>query len=123
MNLLGFNDEQRQALLDLLVMGMYVDGRLADAEDAKVKDVLKTIPFPSPDARDQFLDATFTRVRQHLDSAAATRDFVTDIARHFPTPTARRQACSDLEELLSCDHQAGVKENQMLAVVRDVFKL
>jgi uncharacterized tellurite resistance protein B-like protein len=123
MNLTGFNDQQKQTLLDLLVIGMYADGNLADAEDAKIEGVLNTITFSSDSARDQFIDASFTRATQHLDSPQATRDFVADIAGHFPTQDIRRKACSDLEELVSSSHQAGEKENRLLAIVREEFKL
>jgi uncharacterized tellurite resistance protein B-like protein len=123
MNLTGFNDEQKQTLLDLLVMGMYADGRLGNAEDAKIEAVLKVINFSSDSARDQFVDASFTRARQHLDSPDATREFVSGIARHFPTTDIRRKAYNDLEELVSTEHQAGEKENRLLAIVREEFKL
>ena len=123
MNLTGFNDEQKQTLLDLLVMGMYADGRLGDAEDAQIEAVLKTINFSSDSARDQFVDASFTRARQHLDSPDATREFVAGIAKNFPTTDIRRKAYNDLEELVSTEHQAGEKENRLLTIVREEFKL
>jgi len=123
MNLTGFNDEQKQTLLDLLVIGMYADGNLADAEDAKIKGVLDAIKFSSESLRDQFIDVTFTRARQHLGSPQATRDFVADIARHFPTPDIRQKAYDDLEELLSSDSKVVEKESQLLAIVKEQFKL
>lgn len=123
MNLTGFNDQQKQTLLDLLVIGMYADGNLADAEDAKIEGVLDTINFPSDSARDKFIDASFTRARQHFGSPQATREFVADIAKHFPTPDIRRKAYNDLEELLSSDNKVVEKESQLLAIVKEEFKL
>jgi hypothetical protein len=123
MNLTGFNDQQKQTLLDLLVIGMYAVGNLADAEDAKIEGVLDTIEFPSPSARERFIDASFTRARQHLGSPQATRDFVADIASHFPTPDLRQKAYDDLEELLSTDIKSAEKESHVLATVKEVFKL
>jgi hypothetical protein len=122
MNLTGFNDQQKQTLLDLLVIGMYANGNLADAKEAKIESVVNTIKFPSDSARDKFLDASFTRARQHLGSPQVTRDFVADIARHFPTQDIRQKACNDLEELLSTDQDAQ-KDSQLLAIVREEFKL
>lgn len=123
MNLIGFNDEQKQTLLDLLVIGMYADGNLADAEDAEIKIVLDAMKFSSDSVRDQFLDAAFTRARQHLGSPQVTREFVADIARHFPTPEIRQKAYDDLEELLSSDNKVVDKESQLLAIVKEEFKL
>ena len=123
MNLTGFNDEQKQTLLDLLVIGMYADGNLADAEDAKIKGVLDMMEFSSESLRDQFIDTTITRARQHLGSPQATREFVADIARHFPTPDIRQKAYDDLQELLSSDKKVVEKESRLLVIVKEEFKL
>src|SRR5580698_9954354 len=101
MNLSGFNDQQKQTLLDLLVIGMYANGNLADAKESKVEGVLNSINFSTESAREQFMDACFTRARQHLGSPQLTRGFVSDIAMHFPTPDIRQKAYNDLEDLLS----------------------
>jgi hypothetical protein len=122
MNLTGFNDQQKQTLLDLLVIGMYANGNLADAKEAKIEGVLNTINFSSESARDKFLDACFTCARQHLGSPQVTRDFVADVAKHFPTPDLRQKAYHDLEELLSTDHDAQ-PDHQLLAIVSEEFKL
>ena len=122
MNLTGFNDQQKQTLLDLLVIGMYANGNLADAKETKVESVLNTIKFPSDSARERFLDACFTRARQHLGSPQLTRDFVAEIASHFPTQDIRQKAYSDLEDLLSSDKDTQ-KDSQLLAIVKEEFKL
>ena len=123
MNLNGFNDQQKQTLLDLLVIGMYANGNLADAKETKIESVLKTINFSSESARERFLDACFTRARQHLASPQLTREFVADIARHFPTPDIRQKAYDDLGDLLSTDKKGVDKDGQLLAIVKEEFKL
>jgi hypothetical protein len=123
MNLTGFTDQQKQTLLDLLVIGMYADGNLADAEETKIEGVLGTIKFASESERDRFIDASYTRARQHLGSPQITRDFVADIAKHFPTPDIRQKAYNDLEELISSDNKVADKESALLAIVREEFKL
>jgi hypothetical protein len=123
MNLTGFTDQQKQTLLDLLVIGMYADGNLADAEETKIEGVLDTIKFSSESERDRFIDASYTRARQHLGSPQITRDFVADIAKHFPTPDIRQKAYNDLEELIGSDNKVADKESALLAIVREEFKL
>ena len=123
MNLTGFTDQQKQTLLDLLVIGMYADGNLADAEEAKIEGVLDTIKFSSESERDRFIDASYTRARQHIGSPQITRDFVADIAKHFPTPDIRQKAYNDLEELIASDNKVADKESALLAIVREEFKL
>jgi hypothetical protein len=123
MILTGFNDQQKQTLLDLLAIGMYANGNLADAKETKIESVLNTINFPSESARDRFIDASFTRARQHLGAPQVTRDFVADIASHFPTPEIRQKAYDDLQDLLSSDTTGMDKDNQLLAIVKELFRL
>jgi len=123
MDLSGFNDQQKRILLDLLVIGMYANGNLADTKEAKIEGVLNTINFPSDSEREHFMDASFTRARQHLGSPQLTRGFVADIASHFPTPNIRQKAYNDLEDLLSSDTKGLDKDSQLLAIVKEEFKL
>jgi hypothetical protein len=123
MNLTGFNDQQKQALLDLLVMGMYADGNLADVEDRKIEGLLMTIKFSSDNDRRKFIDASVARVRQRLGKPDAARAFVADLAKQFPTADNRRKAYAGLEEMLASDNKVVDKENQFLGVVKDEFKL
>jgi hypothetical protein len=123
MNLTNFTDQHKQALLDLLVVGMYADGNLDAAEDQRVGSLLDTIKFPSPSARDQFLNASITRVRNRAGSPEAVRALVAEIAKLFPTPDLRRQACDALDGLLASDKEVAAKESQLLAVVKEEFKL
>jgi hypothetical protein len=123
MNLANFNDQQKQALLDLLVMGMYADGNLADVEERKIEGVLATMKFSSESDRRKFIDASVTRARGYLGSPKSTRGRVAEIAKHFPTADLRGKAYSDLKELLASDNKVVDKENQFLGVVKDEFKL
>jgi uncharacterized tellurite resistance protein B-like protein len=123
MNLKDFTDQHKQALLDLLVAGMYADGKLASIEDAKIQGLLDTLRFPSGMARNQCLDASVTRARMHAGSPESVRAFVADIAKQFPTPELRRQACDALVEVFASDKELAEKESQLLAVVKDEFKL
>jgi hypothetical protein len=123
MNLTGFTDQQKQSLLDLLVAGMYADGKLASIEDVKIEGLLDTIKFSSGTARNQFMDASITRARKHAGTPESVRAFVAEISKNFPTQGIRRQAYDALGDLLASDKQVAEKEGQLLAVVKDEFKL
>src|SRR5579863_7237134 len=62
MNVTGFNQDQKQALLDLLILGMYADHKLTSNKDARIDQLVDSFTFPSDYERDQFSDAAFTRV-------------------------------------------------------------
>jgi len=123
MDLTGFTEQQKQVLMDLLVLGMYQDGNLASVEDKRIGELLDTIEFPSDDARDRFADASFTRIRQCGSSPEAVRSFVSRIAKNFDTPDLRRRAFNLLESLLQSDNSVAEQEKRLLDVVREEFKL
>ena len=123
MDLTGFTDQQKQALVDLLVLGMYADGNLDLIEDEKVRKMLDTIQFSSDSTRQNFIDASFARARKHGGSPESTRNYVAEIARHFSTPALRRQIYTALEDSLTSDRKMADKECELLLVVSEEFKL
>jgi hypothetical protein len=123
MDLTGFTDQQKQAVVDLLVLGMYADGNLDLIEDEKVRRVLDEIRFSSDSARQYFLDASFARARKHGSSTESTRTYVAEIAKQFPTPASRRQVYTALEDSLTSDRKMADKECELLLLVSEGFKL
>jgi uncharacterized tellurite resistance protein B-like protein len=123
MNLNAFTDEQKRALVDLLVLGMYADGNLDLIEDEKARRVLDAIQFPSDSDRQYFLDASFTRARKNNASPEAVRTFVVKIAKILSTPSVRREAYAVLEDSLSSDNKIAETETKLLTVITEEFDL
>ena len=123
MNITGFTQEQKQALLDLLIVGMYADHDLASAEDERIQQLLDAFNFPSEYERDRFSDAAFTRAARQSGSPEAIRAFVGEIASHFPTPEIRRRAYDLLDDLLTGDGKVTSEESKLLGATREVFQL
>jgi hypothetical protein len=123
MTLTGFTDQQKQSLVDLLVLGMYADGNLDLIEDEKTRQVLEAVQFSSDSARQYFIDASFARARKHGASTKTARSYISEIAKSFQTPAMHRQVYDALKDSLLSDHQLADKEKELLAVVSEEFKL
>jgi uncharacterized tellurite resistance protein B-like protein len=123
MNITDFTQRQRQALLDLLVLAMYADGHLAFGEDAKLRQLLTAMGFETNYDRSRQLDATVTRVRQHAQTAEATRAYTDQLSQSFTTREHRQQVCDLLDDLLASDNQVAPHEGRFLAVVKEVFRM
>src|SRR6185436_2420381 len=119
----SFNEEQEQTLLDLLVLGMYVDAHLSSAEDERIQKVLRGFDFESDYARQQFGDCSFTRAARFAESPEEMRSFVTSAASTFKTEALRREAFSLLGSLLASDGKFSKEESTFLVMVRDIFEL
>lgn len=122
MNTKGLSDEQKAALIDLLILGMYQDGHIAAAEDARVNLMLASFDLPTDYARQQFLDASFGRVNQH-QASESVRNAVFQCASHFKSEAQRRQALDALAELLASDNRVTTQENTFLVMVEEAFEL
>lgn len=123
MNLADFTPEQKQALLDLLILGMYADRNLASCEDACVQNLLGSFQFSSDSERDRFSDAAFTRTSRHTTSPDALRAYVNDLAGRFTTPDTRRTVYERLNNLLTSDGRVTTEESQLLIALRRAFAL
>jgi hypothetical protein len=123
MNIAGFTQEQKQALFDLLVVGMYADHNLTSAEDDRIQKVLDAFELPSDYERQRFSDAAFTRASRQAGSPEAIRAYVTQVAGHFQDRDIRRRAYDILDDLLTSDGGVTSEESQLLSATREVFQL
>jgi len=115
--------EQRQRLMDLLILGMYADRKLASAEDACVQRLLASFHFASDFERDSFADAAFTRTTRHIGSPEAVRSYVDELAARFSATELRQNVYDRLNELLTSDGRVTTEESQLLAAVKTAFRL
>ncbi|MHB1307315.1 MAG: hypothetical protein ACYC23_09570 [Limisphaerales bacterium] len=120
-NLHGFDVSQQEALLDLLVLGMYSDGRLTAIEDDRIQSLLAGMGCESRPEGERLFDASVTRVRQHLEPPDATLDFVMELARRFPGRELQGRVQALLDELLAADSQLTTEERLFEGLVRDAF--
>lgn len=122
MNYSQFNDEQKQALLELLALGMYADHHLALAEDARLRTVLATLPAVSDAARARLLDEIVTRAGRHAITVESRRARTGELAKQFPGLELRQRACAEVEALLSSDREVSEAEQEFLLLVKEVFQ-
>ena len=123
MNTKGFSDDQKAALLDLLILGMYQDGHIAAAEDDRVKLLASSFELGSDYARQQFIDASFGRVNRHQRTPEAIRSAVFESGSAFRDEKQRRQALDALAELLASDNRVTNEENRFLVMVEEALEL
>ncbi len=123
MNTTGFSEEQKAALLDLLVLGMYQDSHIAAAEDERVRKLVASFELTSDYARQQLIDAAFARVSQHPRTPEATQSLAFAAAAKFTDIKQRKQAVGALLELLASDNRVTNEENRFLMAVQEAFEL
>jgi hypothetical protein len=121
MDLKSIKPAQRDALLDLLVLGMYADGHLARVEDARIERVLHAMGWTSKYERERELDASVTRVRKYADKPESVQAHAQTLAGVFSSKADRQQALNSLEDLLRSDKNVPTSESQFLDLIRKAF--
>jgi uncharacterized tellurite resistance protein B-like protein len=121
MHLTKISANQRNALLDMLVVGMYSDAHLARAEDARIERILGAMGFNAKFERDREFDAAVTRVRQHSDPVAANRAVSAQVAQCFSSNSDRNDVIKALTELIGSDSRVSVEETRFLETVKAAF--
>jgi len=122
MNISGFSEPQREAFLDLLVLGMYSDHKLTLAEDASVQSVLDGFRCESDYERNKYLDAATARVREKARTEDAARAYAVGLAQKFKSPEHQRTVYEMLERVLASDNAVSARESGLLSVVKEAFQ-
>jgi len=123
MDIHDFTEPQSEALLDLLVLAMYMDGRLASAEEARVQQLLTAMGMKVDYDRNRLFDAAVTRVRQHSENSEAACACAEKLAGNFTTPEHQKRVYDLLNDLVTSDGQVSPGENKFLAAIRNVFQV
>jgi len=123
MDLKSLNEAQREALLDLLILGMYSDGHLAAAEDTQLRQLLGKMGLDSEYDRDRALDASATRVRKIATTSEAARGHADSLVQVFAARDQRRLVYDALNEFLASDEQITAPERNFAAMVCETLRL
>ena len=122
MDISGFSEPQREAFLDLLVLGMYSDHKLTLAEDASVQSVLDGFRCESDYERNKYLDAATARVREKARTEDSARAYAVGLALKFKSPEHQRTVYETLERVLASDNEVSARESGLLSVVKEAFQ-
>lgn len=118
----GLKQEQREAIVDLLVYGMYVDNALSLSEESVLQAQVDGFAWEESSDVDAYTDRAITRVRAIRGSDAATGEFLASVHDRLGSYEIRLNAFAMLERLLAADGKAD-SEKAFLTRVRDALHL
>src|SRR5688500_2704488 len=121
MELKNLNEEERNALLDALVLAMYADAHLARAEDARIGRILNAMGFTEKFECDREFDATVTRIRKYAGAATAAREVTANLAAALSKRGDRDAVIGALTELIGSDSKVAPEETRFLEIVKAAF--
>src|ERR1700722_17594773 len=110
LELTSFTPVQKQALLDLLVLDMYMDGNLARSEEARVQQLLGAMGFKSDYDRDREFDASVTRIRRGARTPADATKSALELAQNFTDAQQQQHVYAFLSDLAALDGNVSSEE-------------
>lgn len=109
---------EREAILDLLLIGVYSDNHIALAESALIDAESETFDWVSGTSLDLYLFDATNRARTASDNPNAEIEFLESIAERLPNPNARILATNLLNRLFLSDGKSPEERQFMERVER-----
>jgi hypothetical protein len=114
------NQPQREAIVDLCILGMYSDPRVSLAEQDFLKDEFMQLQWESVISFDLYLQGTIAKVRSLNNDPLKVTELIQDIDRRLGSNEFKQKAVSELEQLIAADGVIEIEE-KFLAQVKTVM--
>jgi O6-methylguanine-DNA--protein-cysteine methyltransferase len=97
------NQSQREALVDLCLLGMYSDNLISIAEQDFLKDESTKLSWESAISFDAYLQTATSEIRSVSNDAAKKKELIQDIEHRLGSTKFKQKAIEELELILSTD--------------------
>ena len=114
---------QKEAIIELLIMTMYIDKSLKLEEDEAIKKYIETLQWKSPMSVEYYLGIATARVRKALETPEKIHSFLEDVSNRVETVELKKQVLQVCNDLAMADSDISTKEQKFLELVAQVFQL
>lgn len=114
---------QKEAIVDLLIMTMYIDKSLKLEEDEAIKRYIETLQWESPMSVEYYLGIATAKVRKALETPEKIRSFLEDVSNRVETVELKKQVLQICNDLAMADSEISRQEQGFLQLVAQVFQV
>jgi hypothetical protein len=119
----GLNQEQREAIIELLVLCMYADNQAAVNEDRILQKEVERFTWESEQSVEDFIGAFEGEALAIKDSPESRQGYLQDIGRRLKTEDLRFRALKLCKLLFYSDWQMLDEEKAFVKEIRKAFRL
>ena len=112
---------QREAIFDLLLLGMYADGNLKLAENEQVFSLTERLGWESYQDRSEYSETATARVRTAIETDASLSVFLTKLSSQLGDDDVKKFALGLLVKLLDSDKQTLESEAGLYQKAQAIF--
>jgi len=110
--------KQREAIVDLLLLGMFADGSLKATQDQKLLSVIDEIGWQSYQTPDLYFQAAIAKARDASDTEEGIRFRLKKIRENLGSEDVRLKALDYLAQILAVNGRAGGGEAKFLEIAK-----
>jgi len=114
--------EQREAVVDLLLLGMFADAPLRVSEDQKLLSVIEEIGWESYQAPDLYLQSAIAKARDAMDTEGGIKHRLEKIDQELNDNGLRQRALDYLTQFLGVDGAVDAEETKFLDLAKAALK-
>lgn len=115
--------EQREAMIDLLIWTMYADNVLTVTENDRIDELTEEMRWNSGTPAPQYLNVSIARVREALDDPEKSESLLDDIHERLGSHDMRVRTYEACRDLATADGEVAERETRFLARVREHFQI
>ncbi len=112
---------QREAIFDLLLLGMYADSNLKLAENTQVYALTEQLGWDSYQDRSEYSETATAHVRAANETNGATFAFLSQLGTRLGDDDVKKLALGLLAELLGADHHTVESEAGFYQKAQAIF--
>ncbi|MEB3215868.1 MAG: TerB family tellurite resistance protein [Nostocales cyanobacterium 94392] len=114
---------EREAIIELMMMTMYSDKNLKLAEDEIIQKYVSNIKWESPLSLDFYFGKVTPKIRTALQDKEKMSDFLADINNRLESETVKTQVLQLCNDLAIADADFSSEEKELLEHISQVFQI
>jgi uncharacterized tellurite resistance protein B-like protein len=121
MSLVPLTQPQREAIFELLLLGVYADSDIRLAENDRVYEMAASLGWEGPREPREYAQLATARARAAAENETATAIYLEQLAARITTDDAKKLALGMLVRLIEADDSAADSEAALFQKARAAF--
>lgn len=107
----GLSQEEREAIIDLLILGAYTDNRLSLREEKAFESLTGTLSWESETELSDFMKDAIAKVRSVRSNPSAKEGLLNEVKERLNSPTSVKKALNLLHKVFVSDGRSYEEAN------------
>ena len=107
----GLSQEEREAIVDLLILGAYTDNRLSLREEKAFESLTGRMNWDSETELSDYMDSAIAKVRANRSNPSATEGLLDEVKQRLTSKASVTKALKLLHQVFASDGRSWAEAN------------